>query len=60
MGGEIHFGGRTLEEVFRDRENRLPHFQKLLSSLRKTLFEQNFLAGETPGFSDYIIFGAFQ
>ena len=32
----------------------------MLSFLRKTLNQQNFVAGETPGFSDYIIFGAFQ
>ena len=32
----------------------------MLSSLRKTLNKQNFAAGETQGFSDYIIFEAFQ
>ena len=32
----------------------------MLRSLRKTLNQQNFVSGETRGFSDYIIFGAFQ
>ena len=58
--GIIHLDGRILEEFVLDREKRLPHFQKLLSSIRKPLNEQNFVAVETPGFSDYIIFGAFQ
>jgi len=40
--GKINFSGRILVEVVRDREKRLPHFQKLLSSLRKTLNEQFF------------------
>ncbi len=42
---KINFAGQTLEEVVLNREKRLPHFQKLLSSLRKTLNQQNFVAG---------------
>ncbi|MBC8259998.1 MAG: glutathione S-transferase family protein [SAR324 cluster bacterium] len=52
--------GKTLEEVAQNREERLPRFQKLLTPLRITLKKQDFVAGETPGFSDYIVFGAFQ
>ena len=57
---KIYFPGKTLEEVVQDREKRLPHFQKLLSFLRMSLKEQDFIAGREPAFSDYIIFGAFQ
>lgn len=52
--------GKTLEEIVQGREKRLPHFQKSLKSLRATLNEQKFIAGEHPGFSDYIVFGEFQ
>jgi len=52
--------GKTLEEVVKGREERLPGFQKMLTPLRLTLKKQNFLAGDSPGFSDYIVFGAFQ
>ena len=52
--------GKTLEEVVANREERLPRIQKLLTPLRSTLSKQEYLSGETPGFSDYIVFGAFQ
>ena len=52
--------GKTLEEVVNGREERLPNLQKLLTPLSLTLKQQEFLAGESPGFSDYIVFGAFQ
>ena len=52
--------GKTLEEVVEGREERLPSFQKMLTPLRLTLKKQQFVAGESPGFSDYIVFGAFQ
>ena len=35
-------------------------FQKLLNTLGTTFKIHNFVAGETPVFSDYIVFGAFQ
>ena len=52
--------GKTLEEIVKGREERLPNFQKLLTPLRLTLKKQDFVAGDSPGFSDYIVFGAFQ
>ena len=52
--------GKTLEEVVANRQERLPRLQKLLTPLRSTLSKQEYLSGETPGFSDYIVFGAFQ
>ena len=52
--------GKTLEEVVANRQERLPRIQKLLTPLRSTLSKQEYLSGVTPGFSDYIVFGAFQ
>jgi glutathione S-transferase len=52
--------GRTLEEVVKDRASRLPAFRESLTPLRRTLERQEFLAGTTPGYADYIVFGAFQ
>ena len=52
--------GKTLEEVVTNQQERLPRIQKLLTPLRSTLSKQEYLSGETPGFSDYIVFGAFQ
>ena len=52
--------GKTLEEVVANRQERLPRLQKLLTPLRSTLSKQEYLSGVTPGFSDYIVFGAFQ
>ena len=52
--------GKTLEEIVEGREERLPDFQKMLTPLRLTLKKQNFLGGDSPGFSDYIVFGSFQ
>ena len=56
---EILFG-KTLEEVVLNREKRLPRFQNLLTPLGTSLKNQEFVAGKTPGFSDYIFIGAFQ
>jgi glutathione S-transferase len=52
--------GRTLEEVVKDREARLPGFRESLAPLRRTLERQKFLAGTAPAYPDYIVFGAFQ
>jgi len=52
--------GKPLEEVVANRQESLPRMQKLLKPLRSTLSKQVFLSGKTPGFSDYIVFGAFQ
>ena len=52
--------GTTLEEVVKDREARLPGFRASLDPLRRTVERQSFIAGKTPGYADYIVFGAFQ
>jgi glutathione S-transferase len=52
--------GTTLENVVKDREQRLPAFRDSLAPLRRTLERQKFLAGEAPAYADYIVFGAFQ
>jgi len=52
--------GKTLEEVVVNRKDRLPRLQNLLTPLRSVFSKQKYLSGETPGFSDYILFGAFQ
>ena len=52
--------GKTLEQVVANRQKRLPRITKLLTPLRSTLSKQEYLSGETPGYSDYIVFGAFQ
>lgn len=52
--------GTTLENVVKDRDARLPAFRESLLPLRRTLERQKFLAGDTPAYADYIVFGAFQ
>jgi glutathione S-transferase len=52
--------GRTLEEVVRDRDARLPAFRESLTPLRRTVERQDFLSGTAPAYADYIVFGAFQ
>jgi glutathione S-transferase len=52
--------GRTLEEVVKDRETRLPAFRESLTPLRRTLERQDFIAGAAPAYADYIVCGAFQ
>ncbi len=52
--------GTTLENVVKDREARLPAFRDSLAPLRRTVERQRFLAGETPAYADYVVFGAFQ
>ena len=52
--------GRTLEEVVRDREARLPAFRASLDPVRRTVERQDFISGKAPAYADYIVFGAFQ
>jgi glutathione S-transferase len=52
--------GRTLEQVVADRAARLPVFRDSLTPLRRTIERQEFLAGATPAYPDFIVFGAFQ
>jgi len=52
--------GTTLEAWVAEREALLPEFRKALQPVRLPLRAQPFLAGEAPGYADYIVFGAFQ
>ena len=52
--------GKRLEEVTAGREDRLNGFRETLLPLRYTLGAQPYLAGETPAYADYIVFGSFQ
>lgn len=52
--------GATLEEIVKDREARLPAFRASLDPLRRTVERQEFVAGKSPAYADYIVFGAFQ
>ena len=52
--------GRTLEDIVKDREARLPALRASLDPLRRTVERQNFVAGNAPAYADYIVFGAFQ
>ena len=52
--------GKSLEEVVKGRDARLPAFRESLTPLRRTVERQDFLAGATPAYADYIVFGAFQ
>jgi glutathione S-transferase len=52
--------GRSLEDVVKGRETRLPAFRENLAPLRRTIERQKFLAGAAPAYADYIVFGAFQ
>jgi glutathione S-transferase len=52
--------GRSLEDVVKDREARLPAFRESLMPLRRTLERQQFLGGADPIYADYVVFGAFQ
>lgn len=51
--------GRTLEDTVADRDTRLPAFRQSLTPVRLTLGKQPFLAGATPAYADYILFGCF-
>ena len=52
--------GASLEDVVKDREERLPGFRASLDPLRRTVERQPFVAGAAPNYADYIVFGAFQ
>jgi glutathione S-transferase len=52
--------GATLENVVKDRDQRLPAFRESLTPLRRTVERQDFLGGTAPAYADYIVFGAFQ
>jgi glutathione S-transferase len=52
--------GKTLEQIVADRDSGVVEFRKTLSPLRRTLDRQSYVAGESPAFADYLVFGAFQ
>jgi glutathione S-transferase len=52
--------GMTLEEVVKDRVDRLPAFRASLDPLRRTVERQDFVCGSAPAYADYVAFGAFQ
>jgi glutathione S-transferase len=52
--------GKSLEDLVKDREARLPAFRASLDPLRRTVGRQPFLCGTAPAYADYIVFGAFQ
>jgi glutathione S-transferase len=52
--------GMTLEMLATRRESYLSTLQQVLEPLRQTLAGQPYLAGDTPLYPDFIVFGAFQ
>ena len=52
--------GRTLEELKAGRDAGLAGFRASLEPLRSMLTYQPFIGGQSPLFSDYIVFGPFQ
>jgi glutathione S-transferase len=52
--------GATLETLATHRESYLSTLQQVLEPLRQTLAAQSYLAGDTPLYPDFIVFGAFQ
>jgi glutathione S-transferase len=52
--------GTTLETLATHRENYLSNLQQVLEPLRQTLAAQPYLAGDSPRYPDFIVFGAFQ
>ena len=52
--------GTTLETLSARRESYLSALHQVLEPLRQTLAAQPYLAGDTPRYPDFIVFGAFQ
>lgn len=51
--------GMKLAQVTADREARLPEFRATLQPLRAVVMQQPYVAGESPDYADYIMFGGF-
>lgn len=51
--------GMSLEEVSAGREDKVHAMRRALDPLRGVLQAQPFIAGDTPAYADYIVFGAF-
>ncbi|NEQ36199.1 MAG: glutathione S-transferase family protein [Okeania sp. SIO3I5] len=54
------FFGKPLEEFQDVTEEQINNFRTFLESLRNTISQQPFLAGETPNYADYLVFSTFQ
>ena len=52
--------GMTLEQYSIDRDAALSALHQTCAPLERTLSEQNFLAGPTPAYVDYVVFSVFQ
>ena len=52
--------GSTLEEYCADRPRWLAEFAAVIAPLERTLAEQAYLTGTSPGYADYIVFSVFQ
>jgi glutathione S-transferase len=52
--------GSKLESLASRRETSLSTLHQVLEPLRQTLASQPYLAGDTPLYPDFIVFGAFQ
>ena len=52
--------GSTLEEYCADRPRWLAAFAAVIAPLERTLAEQAYLTGTSPGYADYIVFSVFQ
>jgi glutathione S-transferase len=52
--------GAPLETLATRRDNYLSALHQVLEPLRQTLASQPYLAGDTPLYPDFIVFGAFQ
>jgi glutathione S-transferase len=52
--------GCTLEEYCADRPRWLAEFGVVTAPLEKTLAEQPYIAGDAPGYADYVVFSVFQ
>ncbi|MGF1463489.1 MAG: glutathione S-transferase family protein [Maricaulaceae bacterium] len=52
--------GMTIEAFAQGASEALPALRQSLTPLRSTLARQPFLAGDSPNYADYIVFGGFQ
>lgn len=52
--------GAPIEQLCKDRAAALANLHKTLAPVEDTLSEFHYLAGYTPNFSDYIVFGSLQ
>lgn len=52
--------GKSLEEVYANRDQEISAFPSKLEPIRSVLGKQAWIGGEQPMFADYILFGALQ